>query len=312
MSGVFLAVTIDCECDKGRRWKARSPLTFGGVSEGIGRRLAPLFHAYGAKPTYLVSPEVLRDAESVEVLSAQAAGSELGTHLHGEYAEPGAFEPDVTSAFQRDYPPDVEAQQLAYLTELFRTAVARSPRSFRAGRFGVGPASMGLLESLGYAVDSSVTPFVSWEGAGARGLSFVGAPTQPYRPAHSAPGERGRAGESSILEVPVTIRPHPLSRVPFVGRAAAPRWLRPSRMSAGALVDVAMEEVAAATRRAPGVPVVLNAMFHNVEVIPGASPYAETEREAHTILERLAALLAFAASESMRFVGLSDVAELFA
>jgi hypothetical protein len=83
-------------------------------------------------------------------------------------------------------------------------------------------------------------------------------------------------------------------------------------MSAAALVDVAKEEVAAARSRSPGVPVVLNAMFHNVEVIPGASPYAETESEARTILERVAALLAFAASESMRFVSLSDVAELFA
>jgi hypothetical protein len=312
MSGVFLAVTIDCECDKGARWKARSPLAFEGVTEGIGRRLAPLFRAYRAKPTYLVSPEVLRDAESVEVLSARGAGSELGTHLHGEYAEPGAFEPDVTSAFQRDYPPEVEGQKLAYLTEQFRSAFGRSPRSFRAGRFGVGPASMGLLESLGYAADSSVTPFVSWEGAGARGLTFVRAPTQPYRPSQRSPGERDQAGESSILEVPVTIRPHPLARVPFLGRAAEPRWLRPSRMSAAALVDVAKEEVAAARSRSPGVPVVLNAMFHNVEVIPGASPYAETESEARTILERVAALLAFAASESMRFVSLSDVAELFA
>jgi len=312
MSGVLLAVTIDCECDKGARWRSKSPLAFEGVREGVGRRLAPLFRAYGAKPTYLVSPEVLRDAESVDILAAQSAGAELGTHLHGEYAEPGAFEPDVTSAFQRDYPPGVEGQKLASLTSSFRDAFGRSPRSFRAGRFGVGPESMGLLESLGYAADSSVTPFVSWESAGSPGLSFLRAPTQPYRPARHSPGERGRPGESSILEVPVTIRPHPLARVPIFGRVAPPRWLRPTGMSSADLVDVAKEEVASARSRSPGAPVVLNAMFHNVEVIAGASPYAETEREARRILERVAGLLAFAARESMRFVGLSDVAELFA
>jgi hypothetical protein len=312
MSEIFLAVTIDCECDKGARWRAQSPLAFEGVREGVGRRLAPLFRAYRAKPTYLLSPEVLRDPESVEVFRAEEPFAELGTHLHGEYAEPGSFEPDVTSAFQRDYPPEVERQKLAHLTASFQSAFGRSPRSFRAGRFGVGPHSMGLLESLGYVADTSVTPFVSWEDEGARGLSFIGAPTQPYRPARLSPGQRARAGESRILEVPVTIRPHPLARLPWLGRRAPARWLRPSRMSGAALTKVAGEEIQRARRDAPGLPVVLNAMFHNVEVIAGASPYAATEREARTILERLAQLLAFAARESIRVVGLCDVAEIFA
>jgi hypothetical protein len=312
MSGVFLAVTIDCECDKDARWRSRSPLAFDGVREGVGRRLAPLFRAYGAKPTYLLSPEVLRDAESVEVFASQGTGAELGTHLHGEYAEPGAFEPEVASAFQRDYPAEIERAKLAYLTDVFRCAFGRSPRSFRAGRFGVGAHSMGLLESLGYVVDSSVTPHESWENKGAPGLSFRGSPTQPYRPSRRSPGERGQPGESLILEVPVTIRPHPMARVPLLGRALPPRWLRPSRMPAEALVDVAREEVVAAGLDNPGAPVVLNAMFHNVEVIPGASPYAGTEQEAKNILDRVGALLAFAARESIKVVGLSDVAELFA
>jgi hypothetical protein len=312
MSGVFLAVTIDCECDKGARWRSRSPLAFEGVREGVGRRLGPLFRSFGGKPTYLLSPEVLRDAESVEVFAKQAKDAELGTHLHGEYAEPGAFEPGVTSAFQRDYTAEIEEAKLASLTDAFRGAFGCSPRSFRAGRFGVGPRSMGLLESLGYVADSSVTPFVSWEGSGARGLSFRGAPTQPYRPARLSPGRRGEPGECAILEVPVTIRPHWLARVPLLGRAAGARWLRPSRMPAAALLDVAREEIASARREAPAAPVVLNAMFHNVEVIAGASPYAETDRAARTILERVGALLSFAARESMRMVTLSDVAELFA
>jgi hypothetical protein len=310
MPGVFLAVTIDFECDKGAGWRAQRPLAFEGVREGIGRRLAALFRANGAKPTYLVSPEVLRDPESVEILEAQArGGAELGTHLHGEYAEPGAFEPDVTTAFQRDYTPEVEGHKLASLTEAFRGAFGGRPRSFRAGRFGVGPASLGFLESMGYVADSSVTPFVSWEGAGAQGLSYVGAPTQPYRPSRSSPGE---PGESSILEVPVTIRPSRFAGVPLLGRASGPRWLRPSRMSGAAMIEVAREAIDAARHDAPRAPVVLNSMFHNVEVIPRASPYAATERAARMILGRVAELLAFARRESIAVIGLTDVAELFA
>ena len=98
---VVLCVSIDCECDKGPKWRSQRPARFVGIREGIGRRLDPLFRAHGAKPTYLISPEVLRDAASVELLRALAPRSELGAHLHGEYAEPGAHEPDVTAAFQR-------------------------------------------------------------------------------------------------------------------------------------------------------------------------------------------------------------------
>jgi hypothetical protein len=306
MPRLFLAVTIDCECDKGARWRSKSPLRFEGVREGVGQRLAPLFRAYRGKPTYLLSPEVLRHPASIELFAKQGADAELGTHLHGEYAEPGAFEPIVTRAFQRDYPPDVEAAKLAYLTSSFRSAFGRAPRSFRAGRFGVGPASMGLLESLGYVADSSVTPFVSWERTGARGLSFHDAPTQPYRPSRSSPGE---PGESTIVEIPVTIRPHPLSRIPWLGRLFEPRWLRPTHTRSRGLVDVARQEIRAASRHGP---VVLNAMFHNVEVIADASPYARTEHEAQAILARVAALLAFAARESIRVLGMADIAELFA
>jgi hypothetical protein len=312
MSAVFLSVTIDCECDKGAQWRTQRPLRFEGIQEGVGQRLAPLFRHHGAKPTYLLSPEVFRDPASVELLAKQRPSAELGTHLHGEYAEPCSSDPVVTLDFQRDYSPELELAKLTSLTELYRSAFGASPRSFRAGRFGIGPASIGCLESLGYSVDSSVTPRVSWERAGARGLSFQGAPTQPYHPSRACPGE---PGESTLVEVPVTIRPHPWSRVPLLGRLFEPRWLRPTHGTSARLRTVAREEIRAARRQATRgtrTPVVLNAMFHNVEVIADASPYARTESDAERILSRIGALLEFAARESIRVVGLSDIAELFA
>lgn len=298
---VFLCVSVDCECDKGTAWRTRRPLSFAAVHEGIGERLAPLFAKYHARATYLLSPELLRDADTVACLTALGGDAELGTHLHGEFAEPGAHEPEVTRAFQRDYPEPLERAKLVSLTDAFVAAFGRRPRSFRAGRFGIGARTLGILEDLGYTVDSSVTPFVDWCGQGAPGLSFRGAPTQPYRPDVCAPARRGT---SAVLEVPVTIRP---SRLPFVGRWTQ-RWLRPTHGSARDLVALARDEIAAA---ATG-PVVLNAMLHNVEVIPGASPYANDELQACRILARLEALLAFAADEGIAVVGLGDVPAILA
>ena len=308
MPRAYLSVTIDCECDKGPGWRSQRPFRFEGITEGVARRLQPLFRAYAAKPTYLLSPEVLGDEASVRALSSLAldGDAELGTHLHGEYAEPGAVDVEVTRDFQRDYPRELEQEKLLHLTQLFRRAFGKQPRSFRAGRFGIGPHSIDILDALGYDVESSVTPHVDWSSAGARGLSFVGAPTQPY---HPDPGAPARRGSSRMLEVPITIRPPRLGSL--LARAVAPRWLRPSRGSARRLVDVARAEMAHARSTSPERPVVRNAMFHNVEVIAGASPYAATDEAARAILGRVEALLAFALREDIRVVGLSDLAEMF-
>ncbi len=55
---------------------------------------------------------------------------------------------------------------------------------------------------------------------------------------------------------------------------------------------------------------ILNAMFHNVEITPNTSPYAENESAARAILDRLGALLAFAKRESISVIGLGDVPEI--
>lgn len=302
MPETLLVVSIDCECDKGPAWRSQRPMSFEGVHEGIGRRLQPLFERYGATPTYLLSPEVIRDDASAALLRSLGDRAELGTHLHGEYAEPNAFEPDVTTVFQRDYPRDVELAKLTYTTDLFARAFGRAPRSFRAGRFGLGPNTLGILASLGYEVDSSVTPFMRWSDRGTS-FSFVGAPSQPYAPDEAAPATRGT---SKVLEIPVTIRPRLVGRTPVVGAYVEPRWLRPSRATGSALVSLARDEMARAAREAPARPVVLNAMFHNVEVVAGASPYAATDGRARAILASLETLLAFAQQESIRVVGLAS------
>jgi hypothetical protein len=306
---VYLCVSVDCECDKGPGWRTQKPLAFSGISQGIRDRLQPIFRRFGAKPTYLLSPEVMRDAQALETLTDLDGDAELGAHLHGEFAEPGAFEPDVTSVFQCHYDRETERQKLQYLTNLFRSSFGRLPRSFRAGRFGIGRHSLGLLQDLGYTVDSSVTPHMDWKRAGAPEASFRRAPTQPYWPVLDNP-ELAAPHGGILLEVPVTIRPSAFGGIPVIGRWAEPRWLRPTRASVARLVGIAREEIADA--RSSGRPVVLNCMFHNVEIVPRASPYAMNETKAGAIVERLAGLLAFAEREGIRSLGLGDVPELFA
>src|SRR5262249_52273076 len=140
-------------------------------------------------------------------------------------------------------------------------------------------------------------------------LDFTAAPSQPYQPDPHRPGAPGR---SRLWEVPVTIRRRLWSRLPVIGRRFDGAWLRPTWGSASRLIAIARAEIRDARRAQPHRPVVLHAMFHNVEVIPRASPYADSEADAQAIIARLAALLAFAAREGIRVIGLCDVPEQLA
>jgi hypothetical protein len=51
-------------------------------------------------------------------------------------------------------------------------------------------------------------------------------------------------------------------------------------------------------------------MFHNVEIVPGLSPYAADEEQARCILDRVRALLSFARHRAITVVGLGDVPEI--
>lgn len=305
---IYLTVTIDTECDKGPRWLCKRPLSFEGISHGVAEALQPLFRKYRAKPTYLLSSEVIRHAPSRALFAAMSPEeAELGTHLHGEFAESSALVPEATLEFQRDYGPDIERSKLVQLTHDFEQAFGRAPRSFRAGRFGIGEHSLGILQDLGYAVESSVTPGMNWAQAGAPGLEFFGAPTQPYHPDLRAPGRRG---DASLWEVPVTIRPAHLRALPWLGKHLEPRWLRPTHMSGPALVRLAEDEIRHARSVAPNTPVVLTCMFHNVEVTPGMSPYAANDGQAQKILRHLEELLAYAKRAGISVVGLADIPAL--
>lgn len=282
-------------------------MAFAGVTDGVAQRLEPLFATTGGKGTYLLSGEVLDDPASLEVF--RRAKADLGTHLHGETVPPGAHVPDVTSALQRDYPEEIERKKLEELTARFTRAFDRAPTAFRAGRFGVGNHTLRILSDLGYAVESSVTPHMDWTRNGAPGLSFLSSPSQPFHPRWDEPG---LPGDCPLWEVPVTIRKRRVNHVPWLGSRIDPRWLRPTRASGASLVALARDEIEDALERDPRRPPVLTCMFHNVEVVPGKSPYAADEGSARRILGALAELLLFARREDIRVVGLSDVPEVLA
>lgn len=129
MSRAYLCVSVATVSDRQRGGEPREPLSFAGVTTGVVRRIHPLFERFGARPTYLLSADVLRSPSGIEAFRNVLPGAELGTHL------------DLETSSER--------AALTEVTDLFIRAFDHQPQSFRAGPAGLGPASLGLLESLG-------------------------------------------------------------------------------------------------------------------------------------------------------------------
>jgi len=284
MRELAVMVTIDVECDKSPTWRTPTDVAFRGVTDVIPRLLTPLFDRYGIEPTYLVSSEVLTHGPSMDRLIA-APRAELGTHLHLEYCAPRVpswhFGGTLASGMQRELAPALEREKLETLTAMFRQHTGSAPRSFRAGRFGVGPATGDILADLGYTTDTSVTPHVCWTTAsGVPVPDFRGAPELPHFVAPHA--ELTTPGSGSLCEVPVTILP----ALP----GGQPRWLRPW-FSDGAAMQAIIEEVANEPLR-DGIRRPLVFMFHSCELVPQASPYPQSLQDVQVLLTQLE--LAFA------------------
>jgi hypothetical protein len=113
-------------------------------------------------------------------------------------------------------------------------------RGFRAPGYDLSPPMLDTLARLGYRYDSSVFPAPGYYAAKAvvmTALAAMGrpsgavmtnpkalaAPTDPYRPAMTAPWRRGQA---PLVELPIAVTPW--TRVPAIGTTllVAPVWAR--------------------------------------------------------------------------------------
>lgn len=284
-SKVRLIVSIDTEVDKDRWWRISKPVSFRSVLDAIPEVLEPLLAEFDLTATYLLSPEVMENEECRAVLRSCAAdGAELGVHLHPEFIEPLRTRwSDSMAGLSADavisqYSAEVEYAKLANATSAFKSAFGVSPTSFRAGRFALSDHTLGLLASLGYQVDSSVTPGVRW--------NYVEG-TFDYRSHSPDPVVLVTSG-GPIVEAPITIahgRWAPLltatrlTRVlgRMVRRPGRDVWLRPSFASSSDMVWLVDHA------ECPW----LVMMFHSMELVPGASPYSHDIKAVGRLLERM-------------------------
>jgi hypothetical protein len=269
----IFCLTIDVEPDAGPGWKTTSPITFEGVHNGI-LSLHQRCEPYGVIPTHLLNPVIMKDLECVRFFKSLPTDScELGAHLHGDYMEPEARYPgpDYSGCnpgeMQCDYPEELEYKKLEALTGLFVQQFGYRPLSFRAGRFGARSWTLKCLKRLGYTHDSSVTPFRNWYNKAdySKAHHLI-----PYR---ADPDHILESATSGLVEVPVSITPRQY-------------WLRPTPGFSNLTQMKKVVRWFEKTQKAS----LLCCMLHNVELVPGKSPYCATEKESSVLLDHLESL----------------------
>lgn len=316
-------LTVDTEADN--QWDAAAPQTVENLS--AVPRLQRLCDEHGFPPTWLCTYEVVTSPAFERTLgpAADAGRSEVGAHLHPWSTPPfdagwdggGAARP-----YPHELPRALLADKLEALTAAVTARTGRAPTSYRAGRWGFSEPQIPILTALGYEVDCSVTPGVSWRydtGLRAGGPDFVGAGVEPYE---LAARDVRRPGDSGLLEVPVTIlhtsrpmrlfaglrRAYARRRRSLPWRAAdrlfrvAPQWLRPfPHMTAERLIAVCD------LGRRLGLPV-LEMMFHSSELLPGAAPGSRTPEAVEDLFGRLSRVLGHLAATGVRGCTLTQFA----
>lgn len=275
----LLVTTVDAE----EEFDWAKPLSRGNLAVFSMREqhvMHRLFDRFGVTPTYFVTYPILTQKDGYEpLLDYVTQGlAEVGAQLHPWVTPP--FEEEVTpyNSFAGNLAPALEAGKLAHLTAAIKERFGIHPLSYRAGRYGIGQHSVGVLKAQGYRVDSSVVPEFGYHHIG--GPAFFGYPSRPYWL------------DDTVLELPLTSATiGRLTQAEFVrglfhddGRYALSRsFMARSRLTErirltpeGTKVSDARRLVRALLKRGTRI---FTLSYHTPSLVPGNTPYVRTAAE---------------------------------
>jgi phosphatidylinositol alpha-1,6-mannosyltransferase len=293
----LLAIVVDAEEEF--EWaEPLAPQHRGTVSIQAQRSAHALFAHYGIKPTYLLTYPLAAESSAIAVLREYLADGvcEIGAQLHPWVTPPFASDARETQSYPGNLPIAIEREKLARLVGAIETAFTLRPTAYKAGRYGFGLNTAGLLEEAGFEVDTSLIPRTSYADSGGPDFSDY-----DYHPFWF--GNRRR-----LLELPVTraltgalaqrrprLHEH-AQRLPWrsmhagglLARAGLVEriTLSPEGSDLAAMCRLTRELLARGNR-------ILTLSYHSPSLEPGHTPYVRNERDLAIFLDRLSGFLSF-------------------
>jgi len=256
----------------------------------IGRAQS-VFDEFGIVPNYVVDYPIATQSDAFGPLKAYAdAGRALiGAHLHPWVSPPYEEEVNARNSYPGNLPPELELAKLRVLTDSITAAFGAPPRTYLAGRYGFGPHTGEILESLGYEVDISAAASIDYSADG--GPDYSGYTSDPYwfgrtRRLLGLPGSGGYVGWLRAGGTPLyrrLTRPW-LRRARVSGAVARLRLLERIRLSPEDYSEAEMRRLTHALL-ADGVRVLVFS-FHSPSVMPGGTPYVKSDADLARFLEK--------------------------
>ena len=284
-----LAVVVDTE----EEFDWTAPLSREATSVTAMRhidRLQRLCDGAGLTPTYTIDYPVATQPSGYEEIAGWAREGRccIGAHLH-PWVNPPFDEPvSGPNSYLSNLPPEL---QHAKMRELYHAIVANTgaqPRTFKAGRYGIGGAAIAAFDEFGLTVDVSVNPCMNFTSES--GPDFSTFDCRPFWIDRS----------HQVLEVPCTqgfigwARRHgqrALAAAESARRLAVPGML----IRLGALNRVmlspegnSLKEMVALTRTllADGV-TLFTLTLHSPSVVPGHTPYVRSQADLAAFLQSI-------------------------
>lgn len=262
----------------------------GATNLKAQHRAHKLFDRYGLVPTYVIDHPVATSPDGYGPLSELLADKrcEIGAHLHPWVNPPFDEAVNNRNSYPGNLPRALEREKLTRLTDAIAERFGFRPTVYKAGRYGVGPATTDTLDALGYRIDASVVPMTDFTPED--GPDFSACDARPY---WFGPGGR-------MLEVPLSVtyvgalsaqaaRLYPTLAGSFGRRLHVPGMLarlgileRLKLTPEGA--DHAEHRALTETMRARGHRV-FSFTYHSPSLAPGNTPYVRDEAGLNRFLD---------------------------
>lgn len=257
-----------------------------------------IFANHGITPTYVIDYPVASSPAAVEVLRvfADQGQCRIGAHLH-PWVNPPYSEPvNAYNSYPGNLPRALEREKLKVLTAAIARGFGTPPVVYKAGRYGVGPATAQILEELGYLIDVSVVPFTSFAGDG--GPDFSAAAFHPS----------WFGSNHNLLEIPLSCGFYGLFRslgpvlFPRVSSDVGMRLRLPGMLARSGLlerirltpegVDLAANIRLARSLYDQGCRI-FSFTYHSPSLVPGMTPYIRSKQQLSQFLASMDGFFSF-------------------
>ena len=314
-----LVITIDTEEDNWNRYSANdNPTT--NIERIVS--LQKLFDRHDVRPTYLITYPVATNPRAIEILRGilEEGKCEIGTHCHPWNTPP--FDPRALIRKQDtmlcNLPESIVLDKLTTLHETIQHNFDVMPVSFRAGRWGFGPAVARALCQLGYRVDSSIMAYADFR-------PYLGPDYSQFGPdlfrfdvegVHH-PNEQGR-----LLEVPATtgflqrnfslanrfwrLLDNAISKR-FHCRGVLDKFGILNKVTLSPELEDTSALIRLSQRMAQKNFSYLNFTFHSSSLLPGLSPFVRTPEDELAFNRRIEKYLVFFSSQGWSSKTLSQI-----